>query len=173
MSLIHPPTQSKFNKNVPYLPIDFAGLVIIFLFPPKSKAHFAREKGGTSSMEPRSSPPREADSRCCAVVPLLQKGVVFRCSAPFVVFRVRFVCCLLCWNWFFIKEKNKTRIFCPVPAELNLRTLEKTNAFWPKRIHQGANCFSKTLYSGFILEEYLRFNQKKKTNWSDRKDLLL
>lgn len=94
MSLLALPIQ-VLKKNVPYLtfPTYFAGFCDIF-FPPKSKAHFAREKGGTSSMEPRSSPPREAveaDSRHSAVAP---KRCCFSLFGPVCCFLVGSICLL-------------------------------------------------------------------------------
>lgn len=151
--------QSKFwKKNVPYLP-DLLRRFGWYFVPPKSKDHFAREKGGKSSMEPRSSPPREAQSRHSAVAP---KRVLVRWKRPrLLFFVVPFVCCLLCSIDIFIKEKKTKRgfLFQVLPKAIS-EPLRKPMRFG-KRIHQGASCFSKTLYSGFILEEYLRFNRKK------------
>lgn len=136
----------------PYLPfIYFGGLVILF-FPPKSKAHFAREKGGKSSMEPRSSPPREAESRHSAVVPLAPKKVVASLkTAPFVGFSlVRFVRCLLCSIDIFIKKKTQLRFFFRFLPKSSSEPLRK-----PMRFAQKDSPRGQLLFKDFVLRIHL------------------
>lgn len=150
MSLLAPRLQ-VFKKKCPLLTFPLPRRFCVNFFPPKSKDHFAREKGGTSSMEPRSSPPREADSRHSAVVPLLQKGVVFRCSAPFVGFSlVRFVRCLLCSIDIFIKKKTQLRFFFRFLPKSSSEPLRK-----PMRFAQKDSPRGQLLFKDFVLRIHL------------------
>lgn len=92
----------------------------------------------------------------------LQKRWLLRWKRPrLLVFRWFDLFVVCCVQLIFSLRKKHNSDFFSGSCRNQAPNPWENQCVLPKRIHQGASCFSKTLYSGFILEEYLRFNQKK------------